>query len=230
MFKRYFKFIFKLMAGFFSVSLFLVILFKFVNPPVTPLMVDRIADSILKNKEPRLDRSWEPLHQISKNLIKSAIASEDSRFFQHHGIDWKAVEEAREYNRRHKKKVRGASTITMQTARNVFLWHDVSYIRKALEVYFTYIIDFVWGKKRILEVYCNVAEWGDGIYGAEAAARKYFNKPAKKLTRRQGSLMAVVLPNPRRWNPARPTSYISKRSYTMMARMQAVRFPEDFWE
>jgi monofunctional biosynthetic peptidoglycan transglycosylase len=137
------------------------------------------------------------------------------------------VEKAREYNRRHQgKRRRGASTITMQTARNTFLCHNRNWVRKALEVYFTYLIEAVWGKKRTLEIYANVIEFGEGIYGVEAASRKYFNRSAAKLTRRQAALLAAVLPNPRRWSPARPTNYINRRASTIMARMRQVEIPK----
>jgi len=188
----------------------------------------RIVEGAFDGKMIGVEKDWESWDNISKNFYRAVVSAEDARFMQHSGIDWKAVEAAQKYNERHKgKKKRGASTITMQTAKNAFLWHGRNYVRKGLEAYFTILIETIWGKKRILEVYANIVEFGEGLYGVEAAAQKYFKKPASKLTKREAALLAAILPNPRLWNPARPTAYLNKRANWVMARMNSVRIPKD---
>ncbi len=215
-------------SGFIAGSVILVVIFKFIPPPVTPLMIIRVVESIGEVEAVGIEKKWVGYEDISPNLFRAVISGEDGRFMRHGGIDWRAVEHAQRYNKIHKgKRVHGASTITMQTAKNTFLWHDRNFIRKGLEVYFTYLIEFIWGKKRILEIYANVVEFGKGLYGAEAASQKYFNKPASKLTKREAALMAAVLPNPRKWSPARPTKYIEKRSAFIRGRMNSIALPED---
>ena len=192
-----------------AVALFLatVLLYRFVDPPLTPIM---IREAVAQRG---LTRDYVNLGAISPALVRAVIASEDARFFEHRGVDWDAVRRAREYNAKHGDEPRrGGSTITMQCARNVFLWRGKSYLRKALEVAVAYAIELVWGKRRILEVYLNVIEWGPGVFGAEAAARTYFGVPAAALTARQAALMAAVLPNPRRWSPALPTRFVLARA------------------
>jgi monofunctional biosynthetic peptidoglycan transglycosylase len=223
MLKRIFKWIFRLIATFLLGSVALVIVYRFVDPPVTPLMFIRMLEGIGSAKAVGIDKEWIDIDDVSPALLRSLIAAEDGRFFIHNGIDWKAVDRARQRNERSKgKKLYGASTISMQCARNVFLWQGRNYIRKGLEVYFTYLIEFFWTKKRILEIYSNVIEWGDGIYGAEAAAQHYFGVSASQLNARQAALLAVVLPNPRVWDPAKPTRYINGRASTIQARAGGV--------
>ncbi len=224
---KLFKRITLIIAFSFGSSIFLVLLWRFIDPPLTPLMIERTADAALKGESYEMRKEIVSIHDIDPDLMRAVIASEDARFFDHFGIDWKAVHEAREYNRRHKRKKRGASTISMQTARNVFLWHDRTWVRKGSEVYFTYLIEILWSKERILELYLNSIEWGKGIFGAAAASEKYFKKEPSKLTRREAALMAVVLPNPRRWSPAKPTGYILRRQGTIQARMGAIALPDD---
>lgn len=215
-------------AGFVVLSVLGVIVFKFINFPATPIMGIRIVEGAFDGKMIGVEKDWESWDNISKNFYRAVVSAEDARFMQHSGIDWKAVEAAQKYNERHKgKKKRGASTITMQTAKNAFLWHGRNYVRKGLEAYFTILIETIWGKKRILEVYANIVEFGEGLYGVEAAAQKYFKKPASKLTKREAALLAAILPNPRLWNPARPTAYLNKRANWVMARMNSVRIPKD---
>jgi len=197
---------------YFGSTLFFGILYRFVNPIVTPLMVIRSVEQVLDNKPLKLRKSWRPLDKISPSMTLAVVASEDNRFLEHHGFDMEAIEKALDYNQKKQgKKVRGASTISQQTAKNVFLWPQRSWIRKGLEVYFTVLIEFVWGKKRIMEVYLNVAETGKGIYGVEMAAQQYFGKPASRLTRSESALLAAILPNPLKWNPANPTPYLRER-------------------
>ena len=164
--KKLLKIITLIIASGLGFSIFLVLLWRFVDPPLTPLMIERAADAAIEGESYEMRKEIVSVHDIDPDLMRAVIASEDARFFEHFGIDWKAVDEAREYNRRHKRKKRGASTISMQTARNVFLWHDRTWIRKGAEVYFTYLIEILWSKERILELYLNSIEWGDGVFGA----------------------------------------------------------------
>lgn len=160
-----------------------------------------------------MKKDWTSIDEMSPSMPLAAMAAEDQNFEEHFGFDFKAIKKARAYNDRHKgKKVKGASTISQQTAKNVFLFPARSWLRKGFEVYFTFLIEVAWSKKRIMEVYLNVIEMGEGVYGAEAAAQEYFHKPSKKLTNREASLIAAVLPNPRKWSPARPTPYIQRKS------------------
>ncbi|MDP4280856.1 MAG: monofunctional biosynthetic peptidoglycan transglycosylase [Bacteroidota bacterium] len=219
-FKRLWKFIWILFLIFIISSLFFTLLYKFVNPPITPLMVIRLGDQLVSGKPERLKKSWVGLDQISKSLPRAVVASEDNNFMRHNGFDFEAIEKARDYNAAKKgKKIRGASTISQQTAKNVFLWPDRTWVRKGFETYFTFLIETFWSKKRILEVYLNVIETGDGIYGAEAAAETYFGKHASSLTAEESALIAAVLPNPRKWSPAHPTSYISGRQQWILWNM-----------
>lgn len=154
-------------------------------------------------------------------MIQAVVASEDNRFRDHHGFDMQAIKKAADYNKKHRRK-RGASTISQQVAKNVFLWPARTWIRKGFEVYFTFLIETIWSKKRIMVVYLNVIETGNGIYGVEAASRKYFNKPALKLTRGESALIAACLPNPRKRNPARPTPYLLRRQAKIMDLMRKI--------
>lgn len=207
-------------------SVMYVGLTRVVPPPYTPIMLLRVYEGLGNGELVGIEQHWIPYEQISPRFIRAVVAAEDARFMRHDGIDWKAIEDAMRYNRRYKgRKVRGASTVTMQTAKNVFLWHGRNYVRKGLEAWFTFLIEQLWGKRRILEVYANIVEMGDGIYGVEAAAREYFGKPAAKLTSREAALIAAVLPNPRRWSPAAPTAYISRRADWIQGRMRSVAVP-----
>ncbi len=163
---------------------------------------------------------------LRPNVFKAVMSGEDARFMQHEGFDWKAIERAQRLNKTRKRPL-GASTISMQTSKNTFLWHGRNYVRKGLEAYYTVLIEALWGKKRILEVYVNVIEWGDGIYGVEAASKFYFNKSASQLTQREAALLAAVIPNPRRRNPAKPTPYILKRASFIQGRMNSIRPPKE---
>jgi monofunctional biosynthetic peptidoglycan transglycosylase len=194
----------------------LVAVYRVLPPPVTPLML-RYAPTR------GIAKDWVALDDVSPSLVRAVIAAEDARFFQHSGVDWDAIRDAREYNARHGDEPRrGGSTITMQCARNVFLWQGKSYVRKALEVAVAYVIERAWGKRRILEVYLNVIEWGPGVYGAQAAAQRYFGVPASALRPSQAALLASVLPNPVRWNPAAPTRWVLARSAVIARRAARV--------
>lgn len=189
----------------------LVAVYRVVPPPVTPLMIIRLFEG------EGLKKDWVPLREISPRLVRAVIALEDTQFCEHDGIDWGETFEALSAHFKG-KRLRGASTISMQTTKNLVLWPGRDYIRKALEVPLTFWMELLWDKRRIIEVYLNIAEWGPGIYGAEAAARKYFGKPASRLTANEAARMAAVLPNPRRWSPRWPTGYIRGRAYTAIAR------------
>jgi len=175
-----------------------------------------------------MKKDWTSLEDMSSAMPLAVMAAEDQNFEEHFGFDFKAIQKAGQYNERHKgKKLKGASTISQQTAKNVFLFPARSWIRKGFEVYFTFLIEVCWSKKRIMEVYLNVIEMGEGIYGAEAASQEYFHKPAKKLSIREASLIAAVLPNPRFWSPAKPSAYIQRKSGRIMYFMSQLD-PKDF--
>lgn len=194
----------------------MVLFYRFVPVPFTPLMFWRTIGSIFTEKEiVGMKKTWVPLEEIAKPMRSAVIKAEDYKFYQHHGFDFEAIERAIQYNKTHKKK-KGASTISQQTAKNVFLWPSRSWVRKGLEAYFTILIELLWSKDRILEVYLNVIELGKGVYGVEAAAQKYFKKPAKKLTASQAALMAAVLPNPIKFRIDRPSRYVSNRQRKIM--------------
>jgi len=190
-------------------------LYRVVPVPATPLMLIRAAGGS------GLAHDWVPMSQISPHLARAVIASEDTLFCGHGGFDWAAIEGAFEDNEEG-RRLRGGSTISQQTAKNAFLWPDRSWTRKGIEAWFTLLIETLWPKSRILEVYLNSVEWDDGVYGAEAAARHHFKKPAAALTRREAALLAVVLPNPRNWSPNPPGAYVARRAGVIERRMAVV--------
>lgn len=221
-----FRWVFWSIVFFVVSSVVLVFIYKFIPPILTPLMVIRSIEGVFNGKAVGIDKSWVSYDEMSKNIKKALIFSEDKRFLQHDGFDWKAIEAAKRYNERMKgKRVLGASTISMQTSKNVFLWHGRNYIRKGLEAYFTVLIEAVWGKERILEVYLNVIEWGDGIYGVEAASQFYFRKSAKELSSREAGALAAIVPNPRKWSASQPTKYIKKRTSLISSQLGGVKLP-----
>lgn len=201
----------KIILGLFLSSFISVLLLRFIPVWVTPLMLIRCGEQLIDGKEIRLRKDWVPIEEISFNLQKSVISSEDPKFLEHNGFDFEAIAKAIEANKHRKVKI-GASTITQQTAKNVFLYPSRTYIRKALEAYFTVMIELIWGKNRILEIYLNVIELGPGLYGAEAASLHFFKKSARYLTQSEAATLAAILPNPRKWNPVRPTNYVIKRT------------------
>lgn len=227
MLKKIFNILFKLIIGFFLITILWVVIYKFFPPPITPVMVIRIFEGWFEGKVIGIQKKWADYEEINPNFFRAVISAEDAKFLRHEGFDWKAIEDAKRYNEIHKgKKKRGASTLSMQTAKNTFLWHGRNYVRKALEAYFTLLIEYIWGKKRILEVYGNIVEFGEGIYGVEKASEVFFYKRAKDLTRREAALLAAVLPNPRRWNPSKPTPYILKRVEFIESRMNSIALPK----
>lgn len=209
---------------FFGSTILVTILYRFINPPVTPLMMIRVIEQIGDKEDPKIRKDWVSLSDISPNMPLAVIASEDNNFQEHFGVDFKAIQKAKKLNKKG-KKLRGASTITQQTAKNVFLWPARTWVRKGLELYFTGLIEVFWGKKRIMEVYLNVIEMGDGLYGVEEAAQTYFHKPASKLSRSESASIAAVLPNPRRWRPDKPTPYIIKKRGWIQWNMNNVEKP-----
>lgn len=200
----------KVALVFIITSILSVIFFKFVPVPYTPLMFWKSTASVFSDKFIGINHDWVPIEQISKSMQRAVIKAEDYKFYQHNGFDFEAIQKAIEYNKTHKRKI-GASTISQQTAKNVFLWPSRSWIRKGLEVYFTVLIEFFWSKERIIEVYLNVIEVGPGIYGVEAGAQKFFKKPAKKLNSHEASLIAAVLPNPIKFKVDKPSRYVLRR-------------------
>lgn len=199
------------------VSLAAVLVYRFVPPPGTPLMVLRKFDDRYSGK---VRKRWVPLRRISRNVVRAVIASEDARFCRHNGFDFDAIETALKERRR--GGTRGASTITQQTAKNLFLWPNRDFVRKGLEAWFAILLELTWPKDRIMEIYLNVAEWGDGIYGIESAARRYFRRSARSLTRRQSAYLAAVLPNARIFSPVSPTRITRARAEAVLRRMDAV--------
>jgi monofunctional glycosyltransferase len=206
-------------AFFIGFSLSFVILFKWVPVPATPLMVIRCIQQVKDGKPLKLKHEWVSKRKISDNLRLAVICSEDQNFVTHRGFDLEAIDKAIKESKT-RKRVRGASTISQQTAKNVFLWPGRSWIRKGFEVWFTALIELFWSKERILQVYLNSIEMGNGIYGAEAAAGFYFKIPAEKLSTRQAAAIAAILPNPRKYNAANPGPYVSGRIGWIMGQMQ----------
>ncbi|RZK42451.1 MAG: monofunctional biosynthetic peptidoglycan transglycosylase [Pedobacter sp.] len=216
----------KIVLWFFLVSLLWVLAYRFINPPITFLMVQRNFERKADGKKAKIEKDWVKFEDMSDNMKRAAVAAEDQLFLKHIGFDIKAIEKAYESNAKG-KKIRGGSTISQQTAKNVFLWSGRSFIRKGFEAYFTLLIELLWSKERILEVYLNVIEMGDGIYGAEAAAQAYYGKSCRKMSRAEAALIAACFPNPLRWTPKKATSYIYHRQYLIMRNMKRLG-PLDF--
>lgn len=210
----------RLTLWFFGLSIGSVILYSFLPIPATPLMVIRSFEQMADEKRSvTWKKDWVPLKEISPNLQLAVVCAEDQDFLEHEGFDFEAIEKAYKYNQTHKKK-RGASTISQQTAKNVFLWPSRTWLRKGLEVYFTFLIETIWSKERIMAVYLNIVEFGDGIYGAEAAAQHFFGKPASKLTAREAALLASSLRNPFIFSVANPNNEARQRQYWIMGQMR----------
>lgn len=194
--KRFWKIAMFCVIGFFAFSLLLSFAYKFINPPITILMVQRtIEQTFSSEREVRFKKDWVDIEDISPNMVRAVVSTEDQMFYRHNGFDWKAIERAVEHNKAH-KKTRGASTISQQTAKNVFLWPGRDWVRKGMEAYYTVLIETFWSKKRIMEVYLNVIEFGDGIYGIEAASMHYYHKSAKNLSFSEAKSLARILPSP----------------------------------
>lgn len=207
-----------LLAGV-ALPVMLVVIYRWLPPPITPYMLGRwLVDGAA------IDQQWTPLQTMSPSLVRAVVAAEDTRFMQHNGFDWTEVEAAWRTSRRG-RRLRGASTITMQCARTVFLWPGRSIVRKVIEAYLTVLLEAVWSKARIVEVYLNLVEWGDGVYGCEAAAQRYFHVPCAALDAETAAQLAAILPNPRHWSARRPSPYVRKRVATILDRMPQVAIP-----
>jgi monofunctional biosynthetic peptidoglycan transglycosylase len=221
MIKKAFRIIGKIALWFFVISIVSVFIFKWVPIPSTPLMVTRAIDNKLDGNDMICSHDWVPLEEISTNLQKAVIASEDANFLTHHGFDFKAIQKAMESNEKG-KKLKGGSTISQQTAKNVFLWQGRSYLRKGSEAYFTVLIELIWGKERIMEVYLNSIEMGNGVYGAEAASKYWYRKSAINLTKNEAAGIAAILPNPRKFTATNSSSYINRRKGRIVKHMNYV--------
>jgi monofunctional biosynthetic peptidoglycan transglycosylase len=226
LFKKITTIVTKVFLWFLMVTVLWVLVYRFVNPPITLLMIQRNLERSSDDKPFKMEKKWVDFEDISDNMKRAAVSAEDQLFLKHIGFDLKAIEKAFASNKSG-KKIKGGSTISQQTAKNVFLWPGRSWIRKGFEAYFTLLIEMLWSKERILEVYLNVIEMGDGIYGAEAAAQSYFSKSCTKLSRAQAALIAACFPNPRRWTPKKATQYIRHRQFLILKNMRRLG-PLDF--
>ena len=225
-FSRLGRLVRNLVILFFAISIGWVVLARFVPVYVTPLMFIRTVEALAAGEAPRNTKDWVSIDKISHNMVQAVVASEDNLFMQHHGFSVTDIEKAIKHNKKG-KRIRGGSTISQQTAKNVFLWPKRSYLRKGLEAYFTVLIELFWSKERIMEVYLNVIEMGDGVYGVQAAAQTYFNKDALQLTKSQSALIAACLPNPRKYSASNPSSYIQRRKskiVSLMGKIEQVDF------
>jgi monofunctional biosynthetic peptidoglycan transglycosylase len=221
MFKKIKRFLFKAMLWFFGISIFFVVLFKWVPVPMTPLMVIRLVEQKMDGKEMKCSHDWVPMESIAVNMQKAVIASEDGTFLTHYGFDFDAMQKAFKNNEKG-NKLKGGSTISQQTAKNIFLWQGRSYLRKGLEAYFTVLIELIWGKERIMEVYLNSIEMGDGVYGVQAASEFWYKKSADELSKREAAGIAAILPNPRKFKASNSTSYIETRKGKIVKRMRYI--------
>ncbi|MBN6716305.1 monofunctional biosynthetic peptidoglycan transglycosylase [Pseudomonas capsici] len=201
----------KILLWFAVGSFVLVLALRWVPPPGTALMIERKIESWVDGEPIDLQRTWQPWNKISDNLKIAVIAGEDQKFAEHWGFDINAIQAAILHNERG-GSIRGASTLSQQVAKNLFLWSGRSYPRKALEAWFTVLIELLWSKERILEVYLNSVEWDEGVFGAQAAAQHHFGINASALSMQQASYLAAVLPNPRQWSASHPSSYVSRRA------------------
>lgn len=218
MIKKLFIFIYKLILWFFVFSVAIVILYKWVPVPITPLMLIRNVEQLRNDKKVVLKHDWISIEEMSKNLQLAVICSEDQNFLNHRGFDFEAIEKAIDYNKKG-RRVRGGSTISQQTAKNVFLWPQRSWFRKGLETYFTFLIELFWSKERIMEVYLNSIEMGNGIYGVEEASKFWFKKPAIKLNKNEAAAIAAILPNPLKYRANPATNYIQGRKNWIVRQM-----------
>lgn len=208
-------------------SILIVVAYRFIPVYTTPLMFIRCMEQVAKGESLKWHHDWVPLSKMSIYMPVAVIASEDQNFMSHHGFDFQAIQMAAKENRSGKKRIRGGSTISQQTAKNVFLWPGRSWLRKGLETYFTFLIEMMWSKQRIMEVYLNSIEMGEGIYGADAVAEEHFNTEAVNLSKAQCALIAATLPNPRVFSSKRPSAYMLKRQSRILREMSFVpAFPQ----
>lgn len=218
-----FRWVIKVIKWFLIVSILSVIFFRFFPVPITPYMIFNLPTQLFEeNRKFRLKKDWVSIDEMSSYMPKAVVATEDQKFYNHWGFDIEAIQKAIKNNEKG-KRIKGGSTISQQTAKNVFLLHHRSYIRKGLEAYFTVLIELFWSKERILEVYLNVIEFGDGIYGVQAASNYFFNKDAKDLSRNEAALLAVVLPNPIKYKVDKPSGYVLKRKKWCVRQLKLMR-------
>lgn len=221
--------IFRTGVAFLFGSVIIVAIFRVVPPAITPLMVWRLLQAPFTGHSMLVRHHWVAYNDISPSVFRAVVGAEDAGFFRHKGVDWKAVDRAKSVNAQRIKRGRpplGASTITMQTAKNVFLVPWRSMVRKAFEVYFVYLIEAIWGKKRILEIYVNMIEWGDGVYGIDQASQRNFHTLARALTAQQAALLAAIVPNPRKFHADVPSGYTRRRASWISGRMRGVALPK----
>jgi monofunctional biosynthetic peptidoglycan transglycosylase len=224
--KLIWRFVKLFLIFFIGVTVFWVIIYRFVNPPVTWLMLTRGFEQKADGKPWKIDKEWRDFDDIADPMKRAAVAAEDQTFLENHGFDFNAIEKAIQKNSKSNKLI-GGSTISQQTAKNVFLWPGRSWVRKGFEAYFTLLIEIFWSKRRIMEVYLNVIEMGDGIYGVNAAAQAYFHKDAANLTRAQAAAIASIFPSPLKWSATDPSGYVRHRQYLIMKNMRRLG-PMDF--
>ena len=225
--KTFSRWLRNILIFFFTSTILVVVILKYIPVYVTPLMLIRAVEQMIDGETPVINHEWVPLERISHNLPQAVMASEDNLFLKHSGFDLEQIQKA-QIEAQEGKRQRGASTISQQTARNVFLWQHRSWIRKGLEAYFTFLIEKIWGKERIMEVYLNSIEMGKGIYGAKAVARVNFHTTPDKLTKQQCALIAVSLPNPLQRDSAHPTAKMNTMQKTILKRMNQIdTFPRD---
>lgn len=210
--------------GFLLLTITLVLIYRFIPVAYTPLMAIRaIEHAINPNKNMRFKKKWVSIDKISPNLITAVISAEDQKFIDHHGFDFAAIKTSMEYNsKKNRNRIKGGSTISQQTAKNAFLWPNRDWIRKGLEAYFTILIEILWDKRRIMEVYLNIIEMGDGIYGAEAAAQYYFRKSASDINRYEAASIAAILPSPIRRSASKPSPSTEKRILKIQRLMKGI--------
>ncbi len=206
----------------FQITLFFIILYRVMPVPVTPLHLVRVYEQVRDGKDVKLSKDWKSIDYVSDKFCLAVITAEDVKFIQHYGFDFEQIKNSIERGMKRGKKLRGASTISQQTAKNLFFTPKRSWIRKVPEVIITLSLELLWTKKRILEVYINIIEMGDGIYGVEAASQHYFHKSATKLTSRESALIAACLPNPRRWRADKPSNYINRKAKGIQRFMHAI--------
>ncbi len=219
--KNILKWLKKGLLWFLGLSIATVIIFKWVPIPITPLMITRIIENKIDGNDAVFSHDWVSIEEISPNLQKAVIASEDGNFLKHSGFDFTAMQKAFKSNQKG-RKLKGGSTISQQTAKNVFLWQGRSYLRKGLEAYFTVLIELIWDKERIMEVYLNSIEMGNGVYGAQEAARVWYKTTAVNLSKREAAGIAAILPNPRKYKAANSSSYIERRKNRIMRVMRQI--------
>jgi monofunctional glycosyltransferase len=206
-------------VGFVTSSIGVTLLFRFVAPPGSALMMERRIESWHTGQKYSSQYRWVEFNRIAPAAASAVIASEDQNFLNHHGFDWGAIQRAIDHDEK-SKRLRGGSTLTQQTAKNLFLWSGRTWVRKGMEAYFTVLLETCWDKRRILETYLNIVEFGDGVYGIEAAAQRYFHKPAARLTSEDAAVLAAVLPNPRLLKANAPSAYVRERQQWILQQMR----------